>query len=153
MKAFFILTATFYSLFVSAAVSDIKNYDYICTHITKAEVLVFKTSFPQKIWRTGLNEKGSIKIKKAFQLSQVKMNYVSLKEEGQVASFKAQLAKDYEIKGLFIKETDGEIPLTVISSYKLDPNLTPIKDRYNCSTNHAEIPIFLGSVEQRANQL
>ena len=147
---FFTATLLLISAQANAAIntkSQIKDYNYVCTHTTKPEALVFKTTTPQKIWRTGLNEKGEIKKNKAFELTKIKINTASLKNEGDVASFKANLAKDYELKGVFVKETDGEIPLTTISSYIPDGKQSQIKDKYNCTTEQKETKLILGLAE------
>ncbi len=148
MKSIVILIATFNTLIATAAVSDIKDHNYVCTHITKQEALVFKTTTPQKIWRTGLTEKGEIKIKSAFELSEIKINTEAINKEGQVASFNALLTKNYEIKGLFAKDTDGDLPLTVITSYKPDGKQSQIRDSYNCSMEKADITLKLGAVTE-----
>ncbi len=148
MKVLIILITALQAFAATAAVSQIKDYNYVCTHITKPEALVFKTSSPQKIWRTTLNEKGQIKTGKAFQLSDIKINAEAINKEGQVASFKARLAKNYELKGLFAKDTDGDLPLTVVSSYIPDGKLSQIKDRYNCSIEKSDIVFKLGSLNE-----
>ena len=148
MKSIFILITTFQAISVMAAVSDIKDHNYVCTHIKKEEALVFKTTAPQKIWRTGLNEKGEIKTKNAFELSEIKINSDAINKEGQVASFKAKLTKNYEIKGLFAKGTDQDLPLTVITNYTPDGKQSQITDRYNCSLEKSEINLKLVSLNE-----
>jgi len=133
--------------------SEIKDYDYVCYHVAKQEALVFKTSAPQKIWRTNLNKEGQIKTSKAFQLNQVSMNSENINKDGQVASFKGSLAKDYEIKGLFEKESDGELPLTVVSSYLPDGTTSQIKDHYNCEAQKENLKIQLGHLNKTTTDI
>lgn len=142
---FFALLAT---QFADAApiLSEIKNYNYICMHITKPDALVFKTSAPQKIWRTTIDRSGQITKGKAFELSQALINAEPINRAGELASFKAQLAKNYQIKGYFAKNTDGELPLIVVSTYLPDGSTSQIKDRYNCEAESSEKALQLGAI-------
>lgn len=110
--------------------SNIKDYNYVCMHITKPEALVFKTTSPQKIWKTSINKDGQIKKDKAIQLGQIIINAQNSKNK--ITTFKADLGVGYQIKGLMENDTDGELPLTVTSSYLPDGNLSSAKDHYNC---------------------
>lgn len=125
--------------------SEIKNYDYVCLHTQKPEALVFKISEPQQIWRTTLNKHGQIKTKNAFYLDNVKINPEPLNTTGQVSSFKALLTKNYEIKGLFKKDLENEIPLTVISTYTPESAKNKLIETYNCQTRLESSTIQLGS--------
>lgn len=130
-----------------ATTSEMKDYNYICIHIKKPEALVFKTSFPNKAWRTIVKSDGTIKEGKAFELSNLKLNGAAINIDGRVASFKANLAKDYEIKGLFQKQTDQDIKLSVITSFTIENNLK--RDTYNCLQEKSDAPpILLGSNEK-----
>lgn len=130
-----------------ASTSEIKNYNYVCIHIKKAEALVFKTTAPSKAWRTIVKADGKIKEGKAFELQNLKINSAAIKIEGKVASFKANLAKDYEIKGLFQKQTDEDIKLTVITSFTVENNLK--RDTYNCIQEKSDAPpVLLGLNEK-----
>ncbi len=131
--------------------SDAKDYDYVCYNVTKPEALIFKTSAPQKIWKTSLNKEGQLKLKKAFQLNQIYVNSENINKLGQVASFKASLAKNYEIKGLFEKESHDELPLTVVSSYLPDGTTSQIKDHYNCEAQKNEVSLKIGTVQKTNN--
>ena len=144
---FFALLAT---QFAEAApiLSEIKNYNYVCMHITKPDALVFKTSTPQKIWRTTIDRSGQITKGKAFELSQPLINAEAINRVGELASFKAQLTKNYQIKGFFAKDTDGELPLTVVSTYLPDGNTSQIKDRYNCEAESSEKVLQLGAINK-----
>ncbi|MBC7421639.1 MAG: hypothetical protein H7328_13000 [Bdellovibrio sp.] len=124
--------------------SDIKDFNYVCMHITKPEALVFKTTSPQKIWRTSINANGEIKKDRAMQLGQIQINAQNLKDKSKVATFKADMAVGYQIKGLFEQDTDGELPLTVVSSYLPDGITGSIKDHYNCELQQ-EKTTHLGS--------
>ncbi len=126
--------------------SDIKDYNYVCMHITKPEALVFKTSAPQKIWKTAIAKNGDIKKEKAMQLGQIQINAQNLKDNSQVATFRANVAAGYQIKGLFEKDTDGELPLTVVSSYLPDGISATVKDHYNCELQQDKA-VRLGSAK------
>jgi hypothetical protein len=126
--------------------SYIKDYNYICMHVTKPEALVFKTSVPQKIWKTAIRKTGEIKKEKAIQLGQIQINAQNLKDKSQVATFKADVAAGYQIKGLFEKDTDGELPLTVVSEFLADGINSTIKDHYNCELRQDK-SIRLGSAK------
>ena len=121
----------------SDQLSEIRDHNYICMHVTKPEALVFKTSIPQKIWRTTIDRTGQITKGKAFELSHIAINGEAIEKVGQLASMKGQLAKNYEIKGYFAKDTDGDLPLTVVSTYLPGGTTSQIKDKYNCE---AELP-------------
>lgn len=129
--------------------SDIKDYNYVCMNINKPTALVFKTSTPQKIWRTTLTTDGQIKTKNAFELSHINLNseYSSLSTE-KISSFKAQLEKNYEIKGLFEKDFDGDLPLTVVSTFTPEGKESQIIDHYNCETKTPFKQLQLGSANK-----
>ena len=132
----------------TTSLSEIQNYNYVCIHVSKPEALVFKTTSPQKIWRTTLTRDGEIKKGKAFQLSQIQINGESIEKEGELASFRAHLAKDYEIKGFFSKDTDEDLPLTVVSTYIPDGGTSQIKDHYNCESQLNNRSLKLGSINK-----
>lgn len=125
--------------------SDIKDYNYVCMHISKPEALVFKTTSPQKIWKTAIDSKGDIKIAHAMQLGRIQINAQNLKDKTSVATFKADLAVGYQIKGLFEKDTDGELPLTVVADYTPDGTTSSIKDHYNCELTQKAVRV--GSIK------
>jgi len=76
------------------------------------------------------------------------MNSASINIEGRVASFKAELTKNYEVKGLFEKQGEDDIRLTVVSNYIPDKNQSQRKDSYNCQLEKSDAPpILLGSAE------
>lgn len=126
----------------------IEDPNYICIHTTKPEALVFKTTSPQKIWKTSVLKSGEIKKEKASEFKKVQVNSASINIEGKVASFKAELTKNYEIKGLFEKQSDEDIRLTVVSNYIPDKNQSQRKDNYNCQLEKSDAPpILLGSAE------
>ncbi len=116
----------------STSRSDIKDYNYVCMHISKPEALVFKTTSPQKIWKTSIAANGEIKKDLAMQLGKIQISAQNLKDKNNVATFKADMAVGYQIKGLFEKDTDGELPLTVVSNYLPDGITNSVKDHYNC---------------------
>lgn len=112
--------------------SNIKDYNYVCMHITKPEALVFKTSSPQRIWKTSINKDGQIKKDQAVQLGQIIINAQNVNSKNKIATFKADLGVGYQIKGLFESDIDGDLPLTVVSSYLPDGAPSSAKDHYNC---------------------
>ncbi len=142
-----ILTAWISTNTANAKRTEITNYNYVCVHIKKPEALVFKTTKPSKAWRTIVKSDGKIKEGKAFELQNLKINSPAINVEGKAASFKANLAKDYEIKGLFQKQSDEDIKLTVITSFTLENNLK--RDTYNCIQEKSDAPpVLLGSNER-----
>ncbi len=126
--------------------SEIKDYNYVCMHASKPDALIFKTTTPQKIWRTTIDRNGQITKGKAFELSKIDINAESINRAGELASFKGQLTKNYEIRGFFAKDSDGELPLTVISTYLPDGKSSQIKDNYNCELETTNKQIQLGSI-------
>ena len=144
---FFALLATQFADAATAG-SEIKDFNYVCMHVTKPEALVFKTSAPQKIWRTTIDRTGQITKGKAFELSQPVINAQAINRTGELASFQAKLAKNYQIKGYFAKDTDGELPLTVVSTYLPDGSTSQLKDRYNCEAETTEKVIQLGAINK-----
>lgn len=118
------------SFAASTTRSNIKDYNYVCMHITKPEALVFKTSSPQRIWKTSINKDGQIKKEQAIQLGQIIINAQNSKNK--MAAFKADLGIGYQIKGSIETDIDGELPLTVTSSYLPDGAPSSAKDHYNC---------------------
>lgn len=153
------LTAAVFTVFLSTASfatakpiksvsSPIQEPNYICTHAQKPEALVFKTTAPQKAWKTQVLKTGEIKKGKAFELQKLQINAPAINIEGKIASFKAELTKNYEIKGLFQKQTDEDIRLVVISRYTPDGNLSQRIDSYNCMLEKSDAPaVLLGSAE------
>lgn len=129
-----------------AAQSEIKNHNYICIHTKKPEALVFKTSSPQKIWRTTLTSEGKIKTQKAYEFKVTHINSEKINKDNEVASFKANIAKDYELKGLFTKKGEGDLPLVVISTYTPDKDQTKRTDNYNCEAEQVDERFKLGSI-------
>lgn len=133
----------------ATASTQIQDPNYVCVHTQKPEALVFKTSTPQKIWKTSLLKSGEIKRAKAFELKKPQINAASINIEGKVSSFKAELTKDYEVKGLFEKQTDEDIRLVVISNYAPQKKATQRKDSYNCHLEKSDTPpILLGSIKE-----
>jgi len=49
----------------------IEDPNYICIHTNKPEALVFKTTSPQKIWKTSVLKTGEIKKEKASEFKKV----------------------------------------------------------------------------------
>lgn len=155
LKALFTAISTIYLLIaieakaatkIDSPKSEITDYNYVCTHTHQPDALVFKTSVPQKAWRTILQKNGEIKKGTAFELKKFTVNAAAINIEGKAASFKAELAKNYEIKGLFQKQTDNDIHLTVITNYTIDKNQR--KETYNCLQEKSDTkPILLGSTE------
>lgn len=128
--------------------SPIQDPNYVCVHTEKPEALVFKTTSPQKVWRTPITKSGKFKKGKAFEFQKLQINAAAINIEGKVASFKAELAKNYEVKGLFEKQTDEDIRLTVVSNYTIDKGASQRKDNYNCQLEKSDAPpILLGSAE------
>lgn len=126
----------------------ITNFNYVCVHTQSSDTLVFKTTVPQKIWRTTLKQNGKIKLEAASELQNIQLNAATINIEGKAASFKGELTKNYEIKGLFQKQIDEEIPLTVVTTYT--PDKTQKKDNYNCQLEKSDAPpVLLGSAESR----
>lgn len=112
-------------------VSDIKNPNLICFHVSKSEALVFKTSAPQRVWKTLQDREGKIKTYKALQLGLAKIDVdADLKEYN---SFKANVTEGYQLSGLFENQTDGEVALAVTSTFLPNSEKSNITDNYNCS--------------------
>ena len=112
-------------------VSDIKNPNLICFHVSKSEALVFKTTTPQRVWRTLQDREGKIKTYKALQLGLAKIDIDS--ELKEFNSFKANVTEGYQLTGSFENQTDGEVALSVSSTYLPGSDKSNITDNYNCS--------------------
>lgn len=119
----------------ATTVSHIKSPNLVCFHISKPEALVFKTSAPQKIWKTLQDKEGKIKTLNALQLGISKMDVAGdlVGDLAEGNSFKAQLLPGYQLSGAFENQTDGEVALSVTSTYLPDGNKSNITDQYNCS--------------------
>ena len=132
--AFSAFTVMFSQNFANAGdttVSDIKNQNLICFHVSKSEALVFKTTSPQKIWKTLQDREGKIKTYKALQLGLAKIDAdADLKEYN---SFKANVTEGYQLSGSFENQTDSEVALTVTSTFLPNSEKSNITDNYNCS--------------------
>lgn len=129
--------------------SLIRDPNYVCTHAQRPEALVFKTTLPQKAWKTQVLKTGEIKKGKAFELQKLQINASAINIEGKVASFKAELTKNYEIKGLFQKHADEDIRLVVISKYTPEGNANQRIDSYNCLLEKSDAPpVLLGSATE-----
>ena len=114
-----------------STVSDIKNPNFVCFHISKSEALVFKTTNPQRIWKTLQDREGKIKTYKALQLGLSEMDLTS--DFKAIDTFKANVTKDYQLLGSFEAQPDGEIALSVTLNYLPDGSRSNITDQYNCS--------------------
>ena len=111
--------------------SDIKNANIVCFHISKSEALVFKISKTQKIWKTLQNSDGTAKTINALQLGLSKMNLTS--DLKSIDSFNAYLTEGYQLNGTFESSSDGELALSVTSTYQPDGDKSIATDQYNCS--------------------
>lgn len=128
------LLVTFSLAFAMAApstVSDIKGADIVCINLTKSEALVFKTSKPQKIWRTSQDREGHVKNSQALQLGLVEI--ASSVEGKKIAYFRASITEGYQLAGSFDLQTAAEFSLSVTSTYLPDGNRGNVTDYYNCS--------------------
>lgn len=112
-------------------VTDIKNANIVCFHISKSEALVFKTSQPQKVWKTLQDSEGKVKTKNALQLGLSKMNLLS--DLRSIESFNAYITEGYRLNGTFESGSDGELALSVTSTYLPDGDKSNVTDQYNCS--------------------
>ncbi len=112
-------------------VTDIKNANIVCFHISKSEALVFKTSQPQKVWKTLQDSEGKVKTKNALQLGLSKMNLLS--DLRSIESFNAYITEGYRLNGTFESSSDGELALSVTSTYLPDGDKSNVTDQYNCS--------------------
>ena len=111
--------------------SDIKNANIVCFHISKSEALVFKTSKPQKIWKTLQDSEGKVKTKNALQLGLSNMNLIS--DSKSIDSFNAYITEGYRLNGTFESSSDGDLALSVTSTYLPDGDKSVATDQYNCS--------------------
>ena len=113
-------------------VSDIKDANVACMHMAKSEVLMFKVSKPQKIWRTQHDRDGKIKNIKALQLGQAEI--FASAGSASMNSFRASITEGYQLNGFFENQAaDGTFSLSVTSSYLPDGNRSNVIDHYNCS--------------------
>ena len=108
-------------------VSNIKNANIVCFHISKSEALVFKISQPQKIWKTLQDSEGKVKTKNALQLGLSNMNLIS--DSKSIDS----ITEGYRLNGKFESGSDGELALSVTSTYLPDGDKSVATDQYNCS--------------------
>ena len=116
----------------STTVSDIKDANIVCINLAKSEALVFKTTNPQKIWKTAQNREGKIKKNNALQLGQFEI--YGNKTNESLHAFKAKITEGYQLIGTFESQSaDGEFSLSVLSTYLPDGNKSNITDYYNCS--------------------
>ncbi len=112
-------------------VSDIKKANIVCFHITKSEALVFKTTAPQRIWKTAQDREGKVKVGNALQLGIAKITLAE--DDRTIHSFRAYVTEGYRMNGLFESGADGELALTVKSNYLPDGDRSNVTDQYNCS--------------------
>ena len=112
-------------------VSDIKDAELACVNITKSEALIFKTTEPQKIWRTSQDREGRIRSKKALELGKVEI--AGKLSARRLDYFRAHVTEGYQLVGVFDLESVGPFSLTVTSTYLPDGKPSIVTDHYNCS--------------------
>ena len=131
LSTLFITFSVAFAMASSTTVSDIKGADLVCINLTKSEALVFKTSAPQKIWRTIQDREGRVKNFQALQLGQAEI--AGNLAARRLDSFKASITEGYQLTGAFDLQSAGEFALSVTSSYLPDGNRGNVTDHYNCT--------------------
>ncbi len=112
-------------------ISDIKNAELTCVNLTKPEALVFKTTSPQKIWRTSQDREGRIKIAKALELGKIEI--AGKLSARQLDYFKANVTESHQLVGVFDLESVGAFSLSVTSTFLPNGHRSLVTDHYNCS--------------------
>jgi len=111
-------------------ISDIKGESIICFNVSKPEAFAIKTTEPQKIWKAQVDKEGKLKVKKAFELGEEKLNID--KEQNALTGFTANLTDNITYEAKFTTQEDGDILLTLITTTQSEKEKGSEINRFNC---------------------